>query len=138
MTWKRKAPGLAAVLIAVSLAWQLTTSAQQPPPGRPQLAVTPSRFEFEVIESFDSKYLGDTPGHAGKNGGLGDIRPNVALGDPVFQNKTRVGTVTGLIWDRSKGALTVEFDPEPLQRITVGEVVWIALDGSATPKATRR
>jgi len=95
------------------------------------LAPPGTRFEFEVIESHDAAYLGDTPGHMGRDGGL-TVRPNVALGDGVYrttgEKTARVGTITRVVWDRVSGGLTVEFDPEPLTRIAVGEEVWIDLN----------
>jgi hypothetical protein len=95
------------------------------------LAPPGTRFEFEVIESHDAAYLGDTPGHMGRDGGL-TVRPNVALGDGVYrttgEKMARVGTITRVVWDRVSGGLTVEFDPEPLTRIAVGEEVWIDLN----------
>ena len=42
-------------------------------------------FSFEVIESHDADYLGDTPAHLGRNGGL-TVRPHVALGDAVVDH----------------------------------------------------
>jgi len=111
-------------------AWQSWTPAQ-PPTGSASLkpAAKGVRFTFEVIESFDAKYPGDTPGHMGKHGGLESVRPHVSLGDPVFRGETKVGTITGITWDRVRGSLAVEFDPEPMQRIAVGDSVWLALDG---------
>lgn len=95
-------------------------------------------FHFEVIESHDAKYLGDTPAHMGKDGGL-TVRPNVALGDPVYRtanNSTAViGRVTLALWDRVSGSLTVEFDPEPLVRIAVGDEVWVDLNPAPTKPA---
>ena len=96
------------------------------PPAPPGMA-----FRFEVIESHDADYLGDTPAHLGKNGGL-TVRPQVALGDPVFRKtatgRTRVGHITRATWSRVGGSLEVEFDPEPFQRIAVGDEVWIDLN----------
>jgi hypothetical protein len=96
------------------------------PPAPPGMA-----FRFEVIESHDAEYLGDTPAHLGKNGGL-TVRPQVALGDPVFRKtatgRTRIGHITRVTWSRVGGSLEVEFDPEPLQRIAVGDEVWIDLN----------
>jgi hypothetical protein len=96
------------------------------PPAPPGMA-----FRFEVIESHDAEYLGDTPAHLGKNGGL-TVRPQVALGDPVFRKtatgRTRVGHITRATWSRVAGSLEVEFDPEPFQRIAVGDEVWIDLN----------
>lgn len=96
------------------------------PPAPPGMA-----FRFEVIESHDAEYLGDTPAHLGKNGGL-TVRPQVALGDPVFRKtatgRTRVGHITRATWSRVGGSLEVEFDPEPFQRIAVGDEVWIDLN----------
>jgi len=86
----------------------------------------PSRLSFEVIESFDAKYLGDTPGHIGRVGGLAARKPKVALGDPVYRGEERVGTVTGLAWNRANGSLDIEFDPAPLKTIVLGDTVWVA------------
>jgi len=95
------------------------------------LAAHGTPFYFEVIDSHDAKYQGDTPAHLGKDGGL-TVRPNVALGDAVYRtvNKSTViiGTVTLVLWDRVSGSLTVEFDPKPLHRIAVGDEVWIDLN----------
>jgi hypothetical protein len=99
--------------------------------ARLPLAPPGTRFEFEVIESHDAVYLGDTPGHMGRDGGL-TVRPNVALGDGVYrttgEKTARVGTITRVVWDRVSGGLTVEFDPEPLTRVAVGDEVWIDLN----------
>lgn len=93
-------------------------------------------FTFEVIESLDAAYLGDTPSHVGRDGGL-EFRPNVALGDPVFRmvadageeaRGVRIGSVTRVVWERVSGSLTVEFDPEPLVRIAVGDEVFVDLN----------
>jgi len=89
-------------------------------------------FYFEVIESHDARYPGDTPAHKGKDGGL-SVRPNVALGDAVYRTRDTstavIGKVTSVAWDRVSGSLTVEFDPSPLQRrIAVGDEVWIDLN----------
>jgi len=115
------------------------------------LAAHGTPFYFEVIDSHDAKYPGDTPAHMGKDGGL-TVRPNVALGDAVYRtvNKSTeiIGKVTLVLWDRVSGSLTVEFDPEPFRRIAVGEEVWIDLNpdpakprnpvgpDTATPPAT--
>jgi hypothetical protein len=137
--WQKVA--LAGDLIVVALvAWQFATSAQQPAPAR-------MRFEFQVIQSFDAKYLGDAPGHLGR-GTLQGARPDVSLGDPVYRGSVRVGTVTGLTWDRNKESLEVEFDPEPFEidsqgrptrrvRISVGQEVWIPLGGETTATTSR-
>jgi len=97
-------------------------------------------FYFEVIESHDAKYPGDTPAHKGKDGGL-SVRPNVALGDAVYRtvdtSTVVIGNVTSVAWDRVSGSLTVEFDPEPFQRIAVGDEVWIDLNPDpAEPRTT--
>ena len=121
-------------------AWQLNSRAQQPGP-------LPGRFEFQVVASFDAKYPGDTPGHIGR-GSLHGIKPDVALGDPVFRSDVRIGQITGLTWDRSKENLEVEFDPTPNEeapqgrplrptRISVGTDVWLAL-GGASPVEKKR
>ncbi|MFM7207889.1 MAG: hypothetical protein ACKO4T_14605 [Planctomycetaceae bacterium] len=108
-----------------------------------KLSVAPpgTRFTFEVIESHDASYLGDTPGHMGRDGGL-KFRPNVALGDGVFRSSgdkvTRIGTVNRVVWDRVSGGLTVEFDPAPLVRVAVGDEVWMDLNPApAAPSAAQ-
>ncbi|MFM7137773.1 MAG: hypothetical protein ACKO1M_12000 [Planctomycetota bacterium] len=100
------------------------------------LAPPGTAFRFEVTESHDAEYLGDTPAHLGKNGGL-TVRPQVALGDAVYRTtatgRTRVGHVTRATWSRTGGSLEVEFDPEPFQRISVGDEVWIDLNPPRIP-----
>jgi len=93
---------------------------------------TDGKFEFEIIESFDSKYAGDTPGHIGKHGELGDFRPSVALGDSVYRGEQKIGTVTNLVWSRGHGSLEIEFDPEPNIRIAVGDLCWLKMSAPAT------
>jgi hypothetical protein len=99
--------------------------------ANPPFAPPGTKFAFQVIESHDAVYLGDTPGHMGRDGGL-TFRPNVALGDGVYRTEgekvARVGSITRVVWDRVSGGLTVEFDPAPLVRIAVGEEVWIDLN----------
>ena len=106
-----------------SLAW--------PPHGTP--------FFFEVIDSHDAKYPGDSPAHLGKDGGL-TVRPNVALHDPVYRTVNKATTVIGKVtlvqWNRVSGSLTVEFSPEPLLRIAVGDEVWIDLNPAPLKPAT--
>ena len=97
-------------------------------------------FSFEVIESLDASYLGDTPSQVGRDGGL-EFRPNVALGDPVYRAATeggaeakpvQIGRVTRVVWERVSGGLTVEFDPEPLVRIAVGDEVFVDLNPASS------
>lgn len=96
---------------------------QHPPHG--------THFWFEVIESFNAKYEGDTPGHIGRGGGI-TLHPHVALGDPVYHridDKDKViGVITGATWDRLKGSLLVEFRPRNEHRIAVGDEVWVDLN----------
>ena len=47
---------------------------------------------------------------------------------------TKVGTITGLTWDRSKEALQVEFKPEPLAEIRIGETFWLLPEDSSPPR----
>ena len=93
-------------------------------------------FHFEVVESHDAEYLGDTPAHVGKDGGL-TVRPQVALGDAVYRtvgtDTKIVGMITLVKWDRVSGSLTVEFDPQPFERIAVGDEVWIDLNPAPKP-----
>lgn len=118
-------------LVAAAVCAYATVGAQQVgEPVTSPIAASPvanGRFKFEVIESFDAKYQGDSPGHIGKHGELGDFRPQAALGDPVFRGEEKIGTVTNLVWSRGHGSLEVEFDPEPKVRIAVGDVVWLKM-----------
>jgi hypothetical protein len=133
MTWRRKGTMAAVLVSALVLAgWQLAAPAQAPrAPG--------GRFEFQVVESFDAQYLGDSPGHIGRGGRLVG-KPDVALGDPVYEGDHRIGKVTNLKWDRTRESLEIEFDPDPYRldaagrpvggnRITVGLDVWVPLGG---------
>ena len=65
------------------------------------------------------------------------MRPNVALGDAVYRTDngthTRVGRLTHVVWSRVTGSLELEFDPEPLQRVAVGDEVWIDLNPARAP-----
>jgi hypothetical protein len=97
------------------------------------LAKPGTRFEFDVIEMFNAKYLGDTPGYIGRSGGLTGIRPRVALGDTVYRGEERIGTVTNVNWARTQDGMTVEFDPSPLTRIAVGDSVWVYLNPPEGP-----
>lgn len=128
---------ISVVLLTVLTVWQLTSGAQ-PTDGKATtpLAKSGTRFSFEVIESFDAKYEGDTPGHTGRAGGLENTRPNVALGDPVFRADKKLGTITSIVWSRVQGGLTIEFDPEPNARIAVGDVMWVDLNPASTVKGT--
>jgi hypothetical protein len=100
----------------------------RPPHGTP--------FHFEVIESHDARYLGDTPSHSGKDGGL-TVRPQVAIGDAVYRTENDgpriIGHVTRVAWSRVSGSLEVEFAPEPLERIAVGDEVWVDLNPKPSP-----
>lgn len=130
MNGRRKCAAVGMIVVAGLVLSQVRA------PGGPQND-PPSRFEFQIVESFDAKYLGDTPGHLGR-GSIGEVVPDAALGDPVFREDIRVGTVTSLRWDRSKESLEVEFDPEPFEvdsqgrnvrpsRIAVGQTAWISI-----------
>jgi hypothetical protein len=124
---------------AAVVAWQLGSLAQNAAlaqgKGVPKTApdkAAGARFEFQVIESTDAKYLGDTPSHHGRSGLKGKT-PNLALQDPVFRGTTMIGRVTSIQWDKTKEALDVEFNPEPLRRVSVGDTVWVVIDGSEPP-----
>ncbi len=131
MNGSRVAMALAAVLVLVGPAGSPRVGWAEDAQAKLPLAAPGSKFHFEVIESHDAAYLGDTPGHMGRDGGL-TVRPNVALGDGVYRTEgptsRRVGTVTRAVWDRVSGGLTVEFDPAPLTRIAVGDEVWVDLN----------
>ena len=129
-----KYASVAAVALCAISAFSFRLAAQPPattiesPTANLALAKPGTKFEFDIIEMFDAKYLGDTPGYIGKSGGLTGIRPRVALGDPVYRGDQKIGSVTNLLWSRTQDGLTVEFDPEPLVRITVGDPVWLYLN----------
>jgi hypothetical protein len=118
---------LAFGILFATVGWHSFTSGQQSAAPGQKPAADPNRFEFEVVQSFDAKYQGDSPGHMGKSGGLENRRPHVALGDPVFRGQEKVGVITGLGWSRTHGSLEVEFDPVDDARICVGDEVWLAL-----------
>lgn len=119
---------LATAGLMAAASWQLWSSAQQPAAkGRGEAS---PRLTFEVVESFDAKYAGDTPGHIGRAGGLENRRLKVALGDPVYRGDQKVGKVTELTWNRANGSLDVEFDPSENVRVNVGDEVWIDIDGT--------
>jgi len=128
MTQRPLYPTLLALgLVVIAFGWRSLTSGQQPGANPVRAPADPNRFEFEVVQSYDARYQGDTPGHMGKSGGLADRRPHVALGDPVFRGQQKVGVITGLGWSRTHGSLEVEFDPVDHVRISVGDEVWLAL-----------
>jgi hypothetical protein len=124
MNWHLKCVLSIVAAATVLLGWQIGSPGQQPgPAARP---AAESQFEFEVGQSFDAKYQGDSPGHVGRGAGL-ESRPNAALGDPVYRGQEQIGTVTALGYSRPHGTLEVEFAPKGNVRISVGDVVWIAL-----------
>lgn len=124
--WSLVSIGIAAIGGFATVVAQQVNAVQQAEPAKSSLKAD-GKFEFEVIESFDSKYAGDTPGHIGKHGELGDIRPSAALGDPVYRGEQKIGTITNLLWSRGHGSLEIEFDPEPNIRIAVGDVCWLKM-----------
>ena len=93
-------------------------------------AASVPRFEFLVVESFDSRYLGDTPGHLGR-AASGRVAPRIALGDPVVRGTTKVGIVTHLDWNEARESLEVEFNPEVNTRICIGDPVWVPVPPEA-------
>jgi len=127
---------LATVLSGMAVVgWQVLSSGQQPPPGKSETSSTTGRLEFDVVESYDAKYLGDTPGHLGRGSALGQSRLQAALFDPVYRGDQLVGRITYLKWNRPNGSLDVEFDPVDRARVFVGDRVWISLDRPAPGKA---
>jgi hypothetical protein len=130
--------GVAIVSLAMLTAWQLWSSGQQPATGKGKDAAAANRLEFEVVQSFDAKYLGDTPGHMGRAGAIEGRRPRIALEDSIYRGDEKVGIVTGLQWNRTNGSLDIEFDPVDHARVCVGDAVWMALDGkSGAPSPAR-
>jgi hypothetical protein len=126
-----------AICLAIFTGWQLIGSAQQPATEKGKTTADSNRLAFEVVHSFDAKYEGDTPGHMGRAGGLQNRRLRAALGDSIYRGDQSVGTVTGLTWNRTNGSLDIEFDPAENTRISVGDEVWMLLDGSAAAKGAR-
>jgi hypothetical protein len=129
--------GIVAMGLAIIGGWQLLSNGQQSATDK---AKTPdsNRLEFEVVQSFDAKYDGDSPGHLGRAGGLQNRRLHAALGDTIYRGDVKVGTVTGLTWNRTNGSLDIEFDPAENTRISVGDEVWMFLDGNAAASTTER
>jgi hypothetical protein len=128
--------GVVAIALTITSGWQLLSSGQQPATDKAKTADS-NRLEFEVVQSFDAKYEGDSPGHIGRAGGLQNRRPHAALGDSIYRGDAKVGTVTSLTWNRTNGSLDIEFDPAENTRISVGDEVWMLLNGSATVKGAR-
>jgi len=120
--------------LTIALGWQLFSSGQQPAAEKTKDGA--NRLEFEIVNSFDGKYLGDTPGHMGRAGGLTMRRPRVALGDPVYRGDERVGLVTHLDWNRVNGSLDIEFDPVDHARVCVGDAVWVVLENPRPAKTS--
>jgi len=127
---------VAAIGLALVAGWQVWSRGQQPATGKAKEAAGANRLEFEVVQSFDAKYLGDTPGHMGRAGGLENRRPRIALGDPIYRGEEKVGIVTGLEWNRVNHSLDIEFDPHDHARVCVGDAVWMALDGNAPARTS--
>lgn len=138
-SWSRRFFEVSGVVIAVFLLLLATTgwpfgvgsARENGVEATLPVAAHGTKFHFHVIESHDARYLGDTPAHWGKDGGLA-VRPQVALGDAVYRTVNGVGLIIGRItrveWNRVSSSLEVEFSPEPLQRIAVGDEVWIDLN----------
>ena len=127
---RRDAATWGAVLAAPAIlvgGWAARATLGQAAPPGPGGA---PRFEFLIVESFDARYQGDTPGHMGR-GASGRVAPRIALGDAVLRGTTRVGTVTHLEWNEARESLEVEFNPEPNLRIAVGDPVWVAIPADA-------
>ncbi|HET6422335.1 MAG TPA: hypothetical protein VFG20_01550 [Planctomycetaceae bacterium] len=124
---------IAIVVASLSTLSSWNLSAQNPALTVDPLAKSGTRFEMDVIESFDAKYEGDTPGHIGRAGGLNGVRPNIALGDGVFRGEDRIGTITNVAWSRAQGGLTIEFDPDSKTRVAVGDHFWVDLNPAETP-----
>jgi hypothetical protein len=134
MQWLRKWFGVAAMAAAVVVGWQVWSIGQQPGAEKGKDAGAGNRLEFEVVHSFDGKYLGDTPGHMGRVGGLASRKPRIALGDKVYRGDELVGLVTSLDWNRTNTSLDIEFDPVDHARVCVGDTAWVVLDNASPLK----
>lgn len=128
--WLRKWFVVAVTVTLLIAGWQVWSVGQQPVGDKTKSSAPGNRLEFEVVQSFDAKYEGDTPGHMGRAGGLTNRRPHIALGDAVFRGDQKVGAVTGLMWNRTNGSLDIEFDPAENTRVAVGDSVWLVLDST--------
>jgi hypothetical protein len=133
---------LPALVLAVifTVGWQIWSLGQQPrvdkSSGEKSTKVVGNRLEFEVVHSFDGKYLGDTPGHMGRTGGLTGPRPRIALGDKVYREDEVVGIVTNLELNRGNNSLDIEFNPVDRARVCVGDTVWLTFDNSSPRRVT--
>jgi hypothetical protein len=129
------------LVAALLLLVEATARGDEKPAARPP-APPGTPFVFEIVECLDAAYLGDTPSHVGRSGGL-EFRPHVALGDPVYRvvgegesrRSVRMGRVSHVTWERVSGSLTIEVDPDPLARIAVGDELWIDLNPASTDDA---
>lgn len=72
--------------------------------------------------------LRDTPGYLGRSGGLANNHTHMARGDPVDRGDEKVGSMTNVTWLRPQDGMTVEFDPNPRTRVTVGDSLWLYLN----------
>lgn len=139
LRWAVVAAGML-VMCAVLMAMRGTADDVEDP-AAPQRQHLPhgTLFWFEVVESFNAKYEGDTPGHIGRGGGI-TLHPHVALGDSVYHRTSdgnkAIGVITGVLWDRLRSSLTVEFRPKEDHRIAVGDEVWIDLNPMALVQKT--
>jgi hypothetical protein len=124
----RKWFGVAVVAAVFVVGWQVWSIGQQPGSEKTKQTGGGNRLEFEVVSSFDGKYLGDTPGHMGRVGGLTSRKPRIALRDKVYRGEELVGLVTSLDWNRTNTSLDIEFDPVDHARICVGDTMWMVLD----------
>lgn len=116
-----------AIVLAGWLSWTtfgqtVTDRATNSTPG----GAASSRFEFLVVESFDARYLQDTPGHRGR-AASGRVAPRIALFDPVMRGTTQIGEVTHLEWNEARESLEVEFNPRTGMRICIGDPVWVPI-----------
>jgi hypothetical protein len=129
--------GLAVIF---TIGWQVWLIGQQPgvekSAAEKTTKVTGNHLQFEVVQSFDGKYLGDTPGHMGRTGGLTGPRPRIALGDKVYRDGEVVGVVTNLELNRGNNSLDIEFNPVDRARICVGDTVWLQFDNSSPRKTS--
>lgn len=134
MQWIKKWFSVAVVAAVFVVGWQVWSVGQQPGSDKAKQSSNGNRLDFEVVSSFDGKYLGDTPGHMGRVGGLTGRKPRIALGDKVYRGEEIVGLVTGLDWNRTNTSLDIEFDPVDHARICVGDAVWLIHDNSSLLK----
>lgn len=97
-------------------------AAQSPAePLRPTAATPRDQSRLEVIEIFDAKYAGDTPGCVAVQKVTSP--PRISLGDAVHRDGVTVGHLTAAAWNDETHVLRIEFDPSTGARTRISDVI---------------